>query len=350
METQVQIQDVKGKTEGTQIHKLLSYASRLRILDLRFEIEFLSDVVLPTYKGSTLHGGFGRALRQLHCTCAAKPDISGDYSNNAQPASQSSGVCPYHFIFETKINDDAFRFLRSVPSVPHPYLIEPSLEDTKEYRAGELIPFTIRLFGSATAYAVNVIEAVSLFGKLGITRRKVPFRIVKAASNDRAGKSKIIYDGALNKYVTIPKPFHWKPAENVSFSDQLTIRFLTPTRLVQAEHLKDNVDLSIIITSISRRLAALAYYAEGVKGVARIIDGRRVPTDEIAVGGISLKWKDYRRYSNRQSSSMLFGGIVGEVTFGNVSEDYLQLLQFGTLLHLGKQTTFGLGKYEIVPK
>ena len=47
---------------------------------------------------------------------------------------------------------------------------------------------------------------------------------------------------------------------------------------------------------------------------------------------------------------MLLGGVVGELTFGNVTEDLLLLLEFGKLLHLGKQTTFGLGKYEIVRK
>ncbi|MDG7000965.1 MAG: CRISPR system precrRNA processing endoribonuclease RAMP protein Cas6 [Nitrososphaerota archaeon] len=341
---------VDGGSSEIQLSRALSYASRLRILDLGFEIEFLSDVVLPTYKGSTLHGGLGRAFRQLYCTCAEMSRTPDENDSEGQYVHHEAEACPYHFIFETRINDDAFRFLRNVPSVPHPYLLDPPLDEKKEYIAGERLAFTLRLFGSATGYAVNMIEAVALFGRLGVTRASVHFRIVRVTSKGAGWKQNVIYDGASNTYLAIPKPYRWKPGKDNTLSHEVMIRFLSPTRLVKTEHLQENVDFLIIFTSLIRRLAALAYYAEGLKNAVKLTEGVNISVNSVRLVKQDIDWKAWRRYSNRQSTAMLLGGVVGELTFGNVTEDLLLLLEFGKLLHLGKQTTFGLGKYEIVPK
>jgi hypothetical protein len=339
-----------GSAENDLLGKVLSYAKRLRILDLGFEIEFLSDVVLPTYKGSTLHGGLGRAFRKLYCTCAEPLRTPDENDSEEQSIHHEAEACPYHFIFETRINDNVFKFLRNVPSVPHPYLLEPPLDEKKEYMAGERLAFTLRIFGSATGYAVNMIEAVALFGRLGVTRASVHFRIVRVTSIGAGRKQNVIYDGASNTYLAIPKPYRWKPREESPLSHELMIRFLSPTRLVKSEHLQENVDFLIILTSLIRRLAALAYYAEGLKNAVKLTEGVNISANNVRLIKQDIDWKAWRRYSNRQSTAMLLGGVVGELTFGNVTEDLLLLLEFGKLLHLGKQTTFGLGKYEIAQK
>jgi CRISPR/Cas system endoribonuclease Cas6 (RAMP superfamily) len=40
---------------------------------------------------------------------------------------------------------------------------------------------------------------------------------------------------------------------------------------------------------------------------------------------------------------MLLGGLVGSATYAGVSGEYLPLLDLAKVLHIGKQTTFGLG-------
>ena len=45
---------------------------------------------------------------------------------------------------------------------------------------------------------------------------------------------------------------------------------------------------------------------------------------------------------------MKLGGFVGQVTYAGDLEPFLPLLRLGTLVHIGKGTTFGLGKYEVV--
>ena len=57
-----------------------------------------------------------------------------------------------------------------------------------------------------------------------------------------------------------------------------------------------------------------------------------------------LKWFDWRRYSNRQGAAMQLGGLVGEVVYEGPIEEFMPLLSFCAEVHVGKQTSFGLGK------
>ena len=57
-----------------------------------------------------------------------------------------------------------------------------------------------------------------------------------------------------------------------------------------------------------------------------------------------LKWIDWTRYSRRQKSTMQLGGLTGSVTFRGDIAEFLPLLDFCTQVHIGKQTSFGLGR------
>ncbi len=68
----------------------------------------------------------------------------------------------------------------------------------------------------------------------------------------------------------------------------------------------------------------------------------------VAIKESTLKWYDWERYSTRQDTRMKMGGFVGEITFEGNIEPFMPLLKAGEILHVGKGTSFGLGKYEIV--
>jgi len=62
----------------------------------------------------------------------------------------------------------------------------------------------------------------------------------------------------------------------------------------------------------------------------------------------NLKWYDWERYSGRQETRLKMGGFVGDITFDGNVEPFMSLLKAGEVLHVGKGTGFGLGKYRIV--
>jgi CRISPR/Cas system endoribonuclease Cas6 (RAMP superfamily) len=41
------------------------------------------------------------------------------------------------------------------------------------------------------------------------------------------------------------------------------------------------------------------------------------------------------------------GGFIGDITFEGDIEPFMSVLKVGEVLHVGKGTGFGLGKYEV---
>ncbi len=63
----------------------------------------------------------------------------------------------------------------------------------------------------------------------------------------------------------------------------------------------------------------------------------------------NLRWYEKHRNSLRQKQKMSIGGLIGDIIFKDISQELYQLLQIGEVIHIGKQSSFGNGKYKILP-
>ena len=64
--------------------------------------------------------------------------------------------------------------------------------------------------------------------------------------------------------------------------------------------------------------------------------------DDIEMRKINLHWVDYSHYSARQQTSMMLGGLMGEIELsGNFSSPVLMLLDFAENFSAGKNVVFG---------
>ncbi len=78
-------------------------------------------------------------------------------------------------------------------------------------------------------------------------------------------------------------------------------------------------------------------------------DHRRLiqESEKVAIEKNSLRWWDWERYSSRQGVKMKMGGMVGEITYRGRLKPFFPILKAGEMLHVGKGTSFGLGRYKI---
>lgn len=53
------------------------------------------------------------------------------------------------------------------------------------------------------------------------------------------------------------------------------------------------------------------------------------------------------RYSSTQNQKMPLRGIKGEMLLSGIPEKLLPILLAGEILHIGKNTSFGFGRYHI---
>lgn len=66
-----------------------------------------------------------------------------------------------------------------------------------------------------------------------------------------------------------------------------------------------------------------------------------------AVSFQCARQKKISRYSSRHGQNIMLKGIVGKADLTGVSEEWLDLLLAGEVVQIGKNTSFGFGKYHL---
>jgi CRISPR-associated endoribonuclease Cas6 len=302
-----------------------------------FCIEPLEPIILPAYKGSTLRGGFGNAFRRI--SCALK--------NRECDECLLKGKCVYSYVFETP-PPPGTTIMRKYRSVPHPFVIEPPRERKREYAPGDEIFFGLVLIGKANEYLPYFVYTFEELGKIGIGKGRGKFRLKKVVSRT---PRKVIYS---SKDRTL-KPFERSTIKirsalqgsNGSCRERIRLNFVTPTRIVYSGRLTLELEFHILVRNLMRRISMLDYFHCGGDISGTDFDGIIKESKAVRVVSSGLRWYDWERYSARQGTRMKMGGFTGEIVFEGEITPFLQLIKAGEVLHVGKGTGFGLGKYEI---
>jgi hypothetical protein len=325
----------------------------LTYLRLRFHLKALNDCDLPSWKGSLLRGAFGHALKKTVCTMR-----SSQRCDDCLLRSQ----CGYTRIFETFITEQPPPFLKGLDTSPRPFIFEPH-DTTRSYHVDDILWFDLVLIGSASDFVPYVVFAVMQLARTGLGVRRQRFELTAAyclqpeeeppapPPNDEAHLSadwKMLYDGASQCLLFTPQPLpldHNDQAGNPTTA--LTLKFLTQTRLKFDNNLAIDFTFRMLVFKMLRRVLELAYFY----GARHEIDWEFRPLLEaangIAITERQLRWVDYGRYSNRQQTKMKLGGFVGELRLEGDLSPFLDLLHYSEVLHVGKGTTFGLGRMEV---
>jgi CRISPR-associated endoribonuclease Cas6 len=310
----------------------------------KFSITPSQPVTLPVFKGSTLRGGFGYAFKRV--VCALKGKECSDCLLKEK--------CVYSYIFETPPPSDT-KIMRKYPSAPHPFVIEPPLERKRGYKPGDEISFNLILIGRAVDYLPYFIYAFSELGNIGLGKAKGKYELKRVESLEKGAKSetreKIIYSSTtktLKSFKTefLPLKFDLSITKG-SNSKPLTLNFLTPTRIIYNGHLTLELEFHIFIRNLIRRLSLLYYFHCGGDPSQWDFKGIIEKSKQVKVKQKALRWYDWERYSTRQETKMKMGGFIGKITFEGDIALFMPIIKAGEILHVGKGTGFGLGKYKI---
>jgi CRISPR-associated endoribonuclease Cas6 len=308
----------------------------IKYLKLTFTIEAIDPIVLPNYKGSTFRGGFGNALRRV--VCALKRKDCKDCLLKTR--------CVYAYIFETSPAEDTrIMNMKKYESIPHPFIIEPPLESVRVYRPKEMMSFNLILIGRAIDYLPYFIYTFDELGKTGIGKGRGRYNLIEAAEDSRvvySSEDKTVRNSAHNE-LNMPEITDIETASDSA----VTLRFLTPVRLHYKRDLVVDLEFHILIRSLLRRLCLLYYFHCENREPAWDHKELISMAEKVAVESNALKWRDWERYSSRQDTRMKMGGLVGDITFRGDVGPFIPLLKAGEMLHIGKGTSFGLGKYEM---
>jgi len=301
----------------------------------KFMCQMETETYLPDYHGSTLRGAFGHSLKKIVCTLTLK-ECKKCILNKQ---------CLYSFFFETKYSFDIKDNINNASPPPNPYVIEPQLTNKNIFSKGDDFNFDLIFFGNANNHLPYIIYAIEQIGKNGIGKK----------INDNYGKfflKNVIYDentiysdndNEIN--IPTPKKLLYNSNSNIMLNNNSKIHvFLdTPLRIKFKNQFNNELPFHVLVRAMLRRVSSLLnYYGDGEPDInykQLIQNAQNVKTEKS-----NIKWFDWRRYSNKQKEKMFFGGLLGDVIYeGNLSE-FIPLFEFCQKTHIGKQTTFGLGK------
>jgi CRISPR/Cas system endoribonuclease Cas6 (RAMP superfamily) len=99
-----------------------------------------------------------------------------------------------------------------------------------------------------------------------------------------------------------------------------------------------------------RRLSSLCYFHCGFELALDYHELIR-QAGEIQTIASELTWQEQSRFSTRQRTKILMGGLVGHVTYEapcvQAMLPFLPVLLLGQYVHVGKGTVMGMGKYTV---
>lgn len=299
-----------------------------------FICSFENQAILPRYKGSTFRGVFGHALKKV--VCALKIQECTQCMLQAQ--------CIYPLVFETPSvrtpPDNS-----NISSVPHPFVIEPPKTFKTDFTVNDSFNFNLLLFGDMNKNLPYFIYAFDQMGSFGVGKR----------INNRRGKfflkqvrymNNTIYSDKEKKLtMTGPLQNLWEQChENTSKQvSQIKLILETPLRFKRKNRISDALPFHVLVRLMLRRISSLmACYGSGEPDLD--YKGLVNKAENIQVQDSNLQWTDWQRYSARQEKKMNMGGLTGNIIYKGELDEFLPLIEFCTKVHLGKQTTFGLGR------
>ncbi|MCM8766414.1 MAG: CRISPR system precrRNA processing endoribonuclease RAMP protein Cas6 [Candidatus Omnitrophica bacterium] len=298
----------------------------------KFVLKACQTLKLPPYKGSCLRGGFGITFRRICCVNKVLKECH-DCSLKEK--------CAYAYIFETSPPAHSQK-LKKISEIPRPFVIEPPLDKKIVYKEGEEIEFTLILVGRASEYLPYFVFTFQELGNIGLGKGRGKFYLseVYGSSGEKiyAAESGILENSS---FLDIAKLF----TENFP-SNILKINFLTPSRIKFRGDLVTKPEFHLLIRALFHRISALAYFHCGFE-LKLDYNFLILQAEKIKIKKENLEWFDWERYSSRQDTRMKLGGFIGEVTYAGDFKPFLPLLVLGQFTHIGKNCTFGLGKYEI---
>lgn len=279
-----------------------------------------------------LRGSLGAFLKKTCCTVR----------RNSCDACMLERHCSFPLLF---LGKPAHVGQRAV--LPPPYCIEPCDTGKTDYREGESFSFNLTVFSYALEYLPYFVHAFILAGQSGMGKGlgdgQGTFDLEDIFYNGRSifQRDTQKLDIPAGEELALPV---WDAGQEGQGA--LSVLLKTPCRFKADNHLAAALPFRQLFMLAVRRIRTL-WALEGEHVLFADFPAMLDRADAIETGESHLVWKDWTRYSSRQKSAMQLGGVQGSVRYHGALEAFLPFLALAEKLHIGKQTSFGLGQIHL---
>ena len=303
-----------------------------RILDipyikLHFSLEMQEDCVLSANKASALRGGMGQMLLRSSCV----------QDRECEKCIFSEECLVQRIMYSP--------FDIKPPFVTKGESIGFHLECEnyqREFSAGDSLEFQLTLFGKTIVYFYQILQAFYMLGQEGLGEGRARYLVSSVTNTNR----EVIVDGtmidmsryrirSLNEYVDYRILRAGKHHEN-------RMVFHTPVSIKYNKTMQTELTPEAVLAALCRRIYMFDCFA-GIEADQMDLTGR-IP----AMAGQKSWPSKVRRHSTTHDRDIVLRGIKGYLDFEEIEPDLRRLLYAGEILHIGKNTRFGFGRYTMV--
>jgi len=355
------------------------YPPDLPIGVYRVTLVALEPVELSAFSAATLRGAFGWSFKRMVCYQPQVKTCRGCLLR---------GQCPYPQVFEPPPPPDSI-YAGQQQTVP-PYVLRRPLvaplappaanpveakggaNGPQRYAPGESFAFEIVLAGWANGMIPYFALALQQLETQGVGRGRGQVRVqrIEALAPEGSGqwdsgtvdsgtvdggtgdsgpsdRAIVLFDAEQPDQIANHGGF---PAQawirDTPAPAQITVNFVSPTRLQSEGRVQGEPDFHVFYRALLRRVSALctvhtdmpwetdfAALADAAQGVATVAAATHLERRQ--------------RRSDRQGA-MEFWGTEGIMVYRGDLTPFWPLLQLGQVIHVGKNCTFGLGRYVVL--
>lgn len=314
----------------------------LTVHHLIFTATAATPVALATHGGPAVRGAISNALWNRFCanksatTCAGCPLFHH---------------CPVAALVAPMRSEDE----KGSDQRPRPYVVRPPRDSGRRYQAGETIRFGLALFGQAEVFFPFIVMAVRELERdgigiplAGLGRRRGTIKLnAIEAYNPLSGERQMLYP-LPGGHATFPSlPIDEAAVRDYAArlpTDQITLVFHTPLRLIDQDRLVKRLTLRPLIQRLMRRLDDLSR-AYGGGPLELDFRGLLAMAEQVTTTADHTRWIDVVSFSARQQRRTPVGGLIGSATFSGSLEPLRELIVWGSLIHVGRNAVKGDGWY-----
>lgn len=272
---------------------------------------------------SLWHGVFGHALRQGVCLVPEKTECKSCLFLQQ---------CDYPYLFEGVKPLNA-QNTKSSPDIPAPHIFKTVTEQTANQ---QLISISVILLGKATQRLSVLIEAMALAGSNGIGKSRIPLELMQVKQKSHPLSQLILENDILYKAL---------PAHSPLIPDAppaIQLLFKTPYRSNKADF-----DKVFFLMQIIRRVSSIQNFYTSRPLIADF-KHLKILANKADVDAAVYSQQD-SRYSARHQRELDTSGFMGKITINMKGMETLwPYIYLGQWLHVGKNASFGYGRYELL--
>jgi hypothetical protein len=319
------------------------HINHFNLAKYQFRLTATSKIKLPPFAGSILRGAFSAIFKKKTCTKTEK---------NSCFKCENQQDCIFFQIFE---NSDEFSSLQlsRFKTPPKPFIFEfPTNSVSQVYAKDQEILCNLLLIGRAIKELPLFVATFREVGQQGIGNGSGTFLLKEVhGQHILTDEKQLVYSDASGVFIERDLIFqlndllqlHQTPRKNLK---KIRIEFLTPTRIKSSGSFGNPLNFKVLIQTLLTRISNIAYsYCDQTQ----LLNFRNLVNlaQKVEVVTENKPGREGHRFTEPTNLEMFLGGYVGEIIYSGEMAPFWPWLKAGEVIHLGKNSAFGLGQYVV---